>query len=31
VVHRPLFSLLLKPRMKDDECGAVGGMSGRGN
>jgi hypothetical protein len=33
LVRRPLFGLLYKPRMmdNDDECGAVGGMSGRGN
>jgi hypothetical protein len=32
LVCRPLFGLLYQPRiMDDDECGAVGGMIGRGN
>jgi hypothetical protein len=32
LVRRPLFGLLYRPRMMDvDECGAVGGLVGRGN
>jgi hypothetical protein len=31
LVLRPLFGLLHQPRMVDNECGAVGGMSGRWN
>jgi hypothetical protein len=30
-VRRKLFGLLYQPLMMDDECGAVGGMSGRRN
>jgi hypothetical protein len=32
LIHWPLFDLLYQPRMTDnDDCGEVGGMSGRGN
>jgi hypothetical protein len=30
-VRRTLFSLLYRPPMMEDDCGAVGGMIGRGN
>jgi hypothetical protein len=32
MVLRPIFDLFYQSRMvDDDECGAVGGMSGKGN
>jgi hypothetical protein len=30
-VRRPLFGLLYQPQIADDECGAVGGTTGREN
>jgi hypothetical protein len=31
LVRPPLFDILYKPRMMDDDRGAVGGLTGRGN
>jgi hypothetical protein len=31
LIRRPLVDLLYQPRMMDDECGAVGGVLGKGS